>query len=72
MRTRSAFRQLFFKQERTGGTSDLHLETVQEALSTVNRIRRNWQQITPAEEAVMEATGMNAPSYDRRPKVLTT
>ena len=50
---------------------DLPLEAVQEAIAYCESNPPELAEDYAREEAVMEATGMNDPSYDGRPKVLT-
>lgn len=50
---------------------DLPLEAVQEAIAYCESSPPELAEDYAREEAVMEATGMNAPGYDGRPKVLT-
>ena len=50
---------------------DLPLEAVQEAIAYCESNPPELAQDYAREEAVMEATGMNDPKYDGRPKVLT-
>lgn len=49
---------------------DLPLEAVQEAIAYCESNPPELAQDYAREEAVMEATGMNDPSYDGQPKVL--
>jgi uncharacterized protein (DUF433 family) len=50
---------------------DLPLEAVQEAIGYCESNPPELAEDYAREEAVMEATGMNDPAYDGRPKVLT-
>jgi uncharacterized protein (DUF433 family) len=50
---------------------DLPLEAVQEAIAYCESNPADLAEDYAREEAVMEATGMNDPRYDGRPKVLT-
>ena len=50
---------------------DLPLEAVQEAIAYCESNPPELAEDYAREEAVMEATGMNDPGYDGRPKVLT-
>src|SRR5207253_8160387 len=50
----------------------LPLEAVQEAIAYCESKPPEIASDYAAEEALMEATGMNDPEYDGRPKVLTT
>lgn len=50
---------------------DLPLEAVQEAIAYCESNPPELAEDYAREEAVMEATGMNDPSYDGQPKVLT-
>src|SRR6266436_5712850 len=50
---------------------DLPLEAVQEAIAYCESNPAELASDYAAEEALMEATGMNDPNYDGRPKVLT-
>jgi hypothetical protein len=50
---------------------DLPLEAVQEAIAYCAANPPELAQDHAREEAVMEATGMNDPNYDGRPRVLT-
>lgn len=50
---------------------DLPLEAVQEAIAYCESDPPELAEDYAREEAIMEATGMNSPSYDGRPKVLS-
>jgi uncharacterized protein (DUF433 family) len=50
---------------------DVPLEAVQEAIAYCESNPPELAEDYAREEAVMEATGMNDPNYDGRPKVLT-
>jgi uncharacterized protein (DUF433 family) len=50
---------------------DLPLEAVQEAIAYCESNPPELAEDYAREEAVMEATGMNDPNYDGRPRVLT-
>jgi uncharacterized protein (DUF433 family) len=50
---------------------DLPLDAVQEAIAYCESNPPELAEDYAREEAVMEATGMNDPGYDGRPKVLT-
>ncbi len=50
---------------------DLPLEAVQEAIAYCQSNPPELASDYAAEEALMEATGMNDPNYDGRPKILT-
>src|SRR5207248_8115719 len=50
---------------------DLPLEAVKEAIAYCESNPPELAQDYAREEALMEATGMNDPNYDGRPKVLT-
>lgn len=50
---------------------ELPLEAVQEAIAYCEADPPELKEDYAREEAVMEVTGMNAPGYDRQPKVLT-
>jgi uncharacterized protein (DUF433 family) len=53
------------------GQYDLPLEAVQEAIAYCQSNPPEIEQDFRREEALMEATGMNDPNYDGRPKVLS-
>jgi uncharacterized protein (DUF433 family) len=50
---------------------ELPLEAVQEAIAYCQSSPPELVSDYAAEEALMEATGMNEPNYDGRPKILT-
>jgi uncharacterized protein (DUF433 family) len=59
------------KPEEIAADYDLPLEAVQEAIAYCESNPPELAEDYAREEALMEATGMNDPSYDGRPKVLT-